>query len=124
MGTDLIIIDNNNVTHIERISWLQSEEIAHCFSNGNIKESIKYCRERYKELTEIHLFEVERCKMIDYLKNCQFGDSLELVSDKEFIMKQEDCDHDHHRPTSDRFLHLLHILQHHRNDCKSLSISY
>jgi hypothetical protein len=105
-------------------SWLNSEEIAVCFSNGNIKESIKYCKKRYDELNKEYLFEVKRCKMIDYLRNARVDDPLDLVADKDFIKDQEECDHDHSRYERDRFFHLLHILQHHENDCKSLSISY
>jgi hypothetical protein len=125
MGTDLVIIDNENVEHVERITWLRDlDEIHLCFANRNIQEAIAYCTKRYEELTRIHLYEVKKCKMIDYLRNCQYPDSLHLVTDRDLLINEHDCDHDHFGSTRNRFAHLLHILQDYENDCKLLSISY
>jgi hypothetical protein len=122
MGTDLVILDTENVEHVERITWLRDlDEIHLCFSNRNIQEAIAYCTKRYEEFTRIHIYEVMKCGMMDYLRNCQYPDSLYLVTDKNL---ECDCDHDHFGSTRNRFAHLLHLLQDHKNDCKSLSISY
>ncbi len=124
MDVDLIILDNNDIEHIERISWLRNE-LHLClpnYDNVNIHKSIEYCEKRKQELNDLNRFESKKCKMIHYIKDCEFEFELSLVTDRDLLMELENCDHDHHQDFLNRFSNLLNLLKSYEYTCKLMRV--
>jgi hypothetical protein len=114
--TVLLIRNNDLKDVVADISWFFAnswfDELSFVFPNPDnidVPKSIDYCEKRKQELDYLHKLEVKKCKMVGYIEECEYVSHLALVTDRDYMMEMEDCDHDHHKSDIEKYSRLSRL---------------
>jgi hypothetical protein len=114
----VLLVRNRDIKDVVAdISWFDanssSDQLSLSFPNPDnidVPKSIYYCEQRKQELVNLNYLEIKKCKMVGFIEECDSVGELSLVTDRDYMMEIENCDHDHHKSRIDKFSKLLKLL--------------